>query len=163
MIGADEREYGPVEMPTLVQWAREGRIVARTTILDHATGRRFLACDTEELAAVFSSAALVAPPVRGKPAAAVATQPPVSAQALVVDKLKPRRSRTVAGVLGIIFGCFGVHRFYLGHTSVGTLMLAITLLSCFVASPLTALWGLIEGILCLTGAMTDAEGRKLGI
>ncbi|MBM3492792.1 MAG: TM2 domain-containing protein [Armatimonadetes bacterium] len=81
----------------------------------------------------------------------------------MLDGLKPRRSRTVAGVLGILFGWLGVHRFYLGHTGVGTLMLAITLLTCFVATPLTFLWGLIEGILCLTGAMTDAEGRRLGV
>lgn len=166
MIGADEREYGPVEMDTLVQWAREGRVVARTTILDHATGRRFLACDTEELATVFSSTPVVAPPVRGIVKSQGPGHPPVSAQhgvTVMLDGLKPRRSRTVAGVLGILFGWLGVHRFYLGHTGVGTLMLAITLLTCFVATPLTFLWGLIEGILCLTGAMTDAEGRRLGV
>ena len=40
--------------------------------------------------------------------------------------------------------------------------LLITLLSCFILSPISAIWGLIEGILILVGNIDeDADGRKL--
>ena len=165
IVGADGREYGPVEMTTLVQWAREGRVVARTTVMDHTTGRRFLACDVAELAAVFSRSSVVAPPSSGHPPSPLQQHPPQSAIPVIVslDSLEPRRSRTLAGILGIFFGAFGIHRFYLGYTGVGTLMLVITLFTCGFGAVLTGIWGLIEGILCLVGAMTDADGRKLGV
>lgn len=75
IIGADDREYGPVEVSVLVEWARQGRVVAQTTILDHATGRRFLACDMAELDAVFRGSPTVAPPVSGPPIT-ISTRPP---------------------------------------------------------------------------------------
>ncbi len=165
IVGADNREYGPVELETLVQWAREGRVVARTTVLDHVTGRRFLACDLEELSAVFNPKATIAPPSRLKPgrSGSLPSELTPPAPVLVLDSLKPRRSRIAAGLLGIFLGPLGVHRFYLGYTGVGTLMLCITLFTCGVGAILTSIWGLIEGILCLFGAMTDADGRKLGV
>lgn len=165
IVGADNREYGPVEMDTLVQWAREGRVVARTTVLDHTTGRRFLACDLEELNAIFTPTATVAPPTHGTLGKPTSGLPHVAppAPVLVLDSLKPRRSRIAAGLLGIFLGSLGVHRFYLGYTGVGTVMLVITLFTCGFGAILTGIWGLIEGILCLLGAMTDADGRKLGV
>lgn len=54
IIGGDGREYGPVEKSALIQWAREGRVVATTTIIDQATGQRFAASQMPELNAVFN-------------------------------------------------------------------------------------------------------------
>ena len=72
------------------------------------------------------------------------------------------KSKVVAGILGILLGCFGVHNFYLGYTSRAIAQLLITVLSCFILSPVSALWGLIEGIMILTGSIdVDSEGRKL--
>ena len=72
------------------------------------------------------------------------------------------KSKIVAGILGILLGCFGVHNFYLGYTNKAVAQLLISVLSCFILSPVSAIWGLIEGIMILTGSMdTDAEGRKL--
>lgn len=72
------------------------------------------------------------------------------------------KSKVVAGILGILLGCFGVHNFYLGYTSRGIAQVLISVLSCFILSPISAIWGLIEGILILTGNIDcDAEGRKL--
>ena len=71
-------------------------------------------------------------------------------------------SRIVAGILGIVLGYFGVHNFYLGYTGKAVAQLLITLLSCFILSPISAIWGLIEGILILVGNIDeDADGRKL--
>lgn len=157
IIGADGGEYGPVSKDVLVQWAVDGRVVERTTVLDHDTGRRYLACDMAELAAVFGGATAVAPPRVAQP---LEVTPPARPTLPMV--YRPRRSRALAGVLGIVFGMFGVHRFYLGYTGTGTIMLALTLLTCGLLAPVTFVWGLVEGVLCLTGAITDAEGNRLG-
>ena len=72
------------------------------------------------------------------------------------------KSKIAAGLLGIFLGCFGVHNFYLGYTGKAVAQLLITILSCFVLSFVSAVWGLIEGILILTGSINvDAEGNRL--
>ena len=73
------------------------------------------------------------------------------------------KSKMAAGLLGIFLGCFGVHNFYLGYNGKAVAQLLITVLSCFILSPVSAIWGLIEGILVLTGSInTDADGNPLG-
>ncbi len=64
-----------------------------------------------------------------------------------------------AGVCGILLGCFGVHKFILGYTTEGVIMLLITVLTCGILSPITALIGLIEGIIYLT--KSDEEFAKM--
>lgn len=69
------------------------------------------------------------------------------------------KSRLTAGLLGIFLGGFGVHRFYLGYTTIGVLQILVTIATCGLGS----IWGLIEGILIISGSTitTDAEGRPL--
>ena len=68
------------------------------------------------------------------------------------------KSRLAAGILGILLGGFGIHRFYLGYVGIGIAQIAVTICSCGVG----ALWGFIEGILILTGSMNeDAKGQPL--
>jgi hypothetical protein len=71
----------------------------------------------------------------------------------------PAKSRLTAGLLGIFLGAFGVHRFYLGFTSIGVLQILVTIATCGVGG----LWGIIEGGLILSGSgiKTDADGRPL--
>lgn len=72
------------------------------------------------------------------------------------------KSKIAAGLLGIFLGAFGVHNFYLGFTGKAIAQLLITLLSCGMLSFASATWGLIEGILILTGSTnTDANGNPL--
>lgn len=72
------------------------------------------------------------------------------------------KSKVAAGILGIILGAFGVHNFYLGYNGKAVAQLLITLLSCFVLSGISGLWGFIEGIMILTGNIaTDADGNPL--
>ncbi len=65
------------------------------------------------------------------------------------------RSKIVAGLLGILLGGLGVHRFYLGYTGIGLIQL---LLAC---TGISWIWGFVEGIICFMGGMQDAEGREL--
>lgn len=72
------------------------------------------------------------------------------------------KSKITAGILGIFLGCFGVHNFYLGYNGKAIAQLLITLLSLFLLSWVSAIWGLIEGILILTGSIKeDAFGNPL--
>jgi len=61
----------------------------------------------------------------------------------------------VAGILGILLGYLGVHKFYLGYTKEGIIMLAVSLLTFGVGWSVMAVIGLIEGIMYLT--KTDEE------
>ena len=72
------------------------------------------------------------------------------------------KSRVAAGVLGIFLGMFGVHNFYLGYNGKAIAQLLITLLSCGLFFWVSAIWGLIEGILILTNDINkDADGNNL--
>ena len=67
-----------------------------------------------------------------------------------IPKSSDDSKRVIAGILGILMGPFGVHKFVLGYTTQGIIILALTLISCFTLTPITALIGLIEGIIYLT-------------
>ena len=72
------------------------------------------------------------------------------------------KSKITAGILGIFLGCYGVHNFYLVYNGKAIAQLLITLLSLFLLSWVSAIWGLIEGILILTGNIKkDASGNDL--
>lgn len=72
------------------------------------------------------------------------------------------KSKMAAGLLGIFLGAFGVHNFYLGNTGKAVAQLLLTVLSCGILSFVSGIWGLIEGILILTGSInTDANGNPL--
>jgi TM2 domain-containing membrane protein YozV len=168
IIGADDNEYGPVEVGTLVNWARDGRVVERTQIKDHESGRRFLACDMAELSAVFNRPAELAPrPVEQPIIPTYTSYPPAPSYGGRPYYPAAQRSRIVAGLLGIVFGWLGAHRFYLGYTAIGVIQLLMgTLLAvftCGISLVVAVIWGAIEGIICLVGGMPDADGRPLSI
>ncbi len=60
--------------------------------------------------------------------------------------------KVTAGVLAILLGSLGVHKFYLGYTTAGIIMLVLFLVSC---GSISGIIGLIEGIIYLT--KTDDE------
>jgi TM2 domain-containing membrane protein YozV len=53
--------------------------------------------------------------------------------------------KVVAGILGILLGGLGIHKFYLGYTKEGVIQIVLGLL-CGIG----AIIGLIEGIIYLT-------------
>jgi TM2 domain-containing membrane protein YozV len=63
--------------------------------------------------------------------------------------------KVAAGICGILLGSFGVHKFILGQTTPGIIMLLVTLLTCTLGSIVMGPIGLIEGIIYLT--KTDAD------
>lgn len=63
--------------------------------------------------------------------------------------------KLVAGILAIVLGSLGIHKFVLGYQKEGLIMLAVSFLSFGLLAGLMALIGLIEGIIYLT--KTDDE------
>jgi TM2 domain-containing membrane protein YozV len=78
----------------------------------------------------------------------------------------PRASNKIpAGICGILLGGFGVHKFILGYTGAGLIMLLVSILSCGALYPIMHLIGLIEGIIYLAKSDDDfvrtyIDGRK---
>lgn len=63
------------------------------------------------------------------------------------------KSKVTAGVLAILLGGFGIHKFYLGKTGMGILYLVF----CWTGIP--EVIGLIEGILYLTATDEDFQTK----
>jgi TM2 domain-containing membrane protein YozV len=99
------------------------------------------------------------PPGYGQPAYGQAPQPGYGQPAYGGMPGVEQKSKIVAGILGILVGGLGIHRFYLGYTTIGVVQIIVTILTCGIG----AIWGLIEGILILVGSTitTDAKGVPL--
>ena len=74
--------------------------------------------------------------------------------------LKSSKKKSTAIFLCLLaFGAFGLHRFYVGKTKTGALMLLLSFLS---AGALGAIWGLCDLFtLIFTNNFTDADGLPL--
>lgn len=59
--------------------------------------------------------------------------------------------KVIAGVLGILVGGLGIHKFILGYTTEGIIQIAITVITCGAGS----IVGLVEGIIYLTKSDED--------
>jgi len=77
------------------------------------------------------------------------------------------KNRIVAGVLGILLGWLGIHKFYLGYTKQGLIMLLVSIIGSLIKiGPfIMGLIGLIEGIIYLLKSdeeffATYVQGKK---
>jgi len=72
----------------------------------------------------------------------------------VKDTLNADNKKMLAGILAIVLGAFGVHKFILGYTKEGIIMAVLTVvlmvLTCGMLGWLVGVVGLIEGIIYLT-------------
>lgn len=63
--------------------------------------------------------------------------------------------KLAAGLCAIFIGSFGIHKFVLGYTTAGLIMLLVTLLTCGLGAVVMSVIGIVEGVLYLT--KSDAE------
>jgi TM2 domain-containing membrane protein YozV len=64
----------------------------------------------------------------------------------------PKENKKIlAGIMAILFGSLGIHKFILGYTSEGIIQLVLSVISC----GLFGIIGLIEGIIYLTKSDED--------
>jgi len=76
-----------------------------------------------------------------------------------LNNVTGENKKILSGILAILLGGFGIHKFILGYTKEGIIMLAVTLviggITCGIGA--TAVWiiGLVEGIIYLTKSDED--------
>ena len=150
IIGADGQPYGPVNAEQIKRWMAEGR--ARSETLVQAEGTT----EWKPLAAFAELAGGTPPPISAVPPSFNPVPGNISARAA---------NKVAAGICGILLGGFGVHKFILGYTGAGLIMLLVSLLTCFLAAPIFHIIGLIEGIIYLTKSDEEfvriyVDGRK---
>jgi TM2 domain-containing membrane protein YozV len=146
IIGSDGQQYGPVSAEQLRRWFGENRINAQTLIQpEGGTGWKAVSTFPE-----FAGDLRPAPPLITSPLANI------SAKA---------SNKIAAGICGILLGSLGIHKFLLGYSGAGIIMLLVTLLTCGVGGIVMHVIGLIEGIIYLTKpdeefVRTYVDGRK---
>ncbi len=157
IIGSDGQQYGPVGAEQLRSWLGQNRVNAQTLIQpEGATEWKPLSTFPE-----FAGDLKPAPPLAASPTLA---PPPLTAP--YAQHLANRASNKIAaGVCGILLGSLGVHKFILGYTGAGIIMLLLTILTCGIAGVVTGIIGLIEGIVYLTKSDEEfvriyVDGRK---
>ena len=80
------------------------------------------------------------------------------------NQVKQGKSKVICGLLGIFLGHLGIHRFYMGYTTIGFIQLALNLaglFTCGITSVVAGIWGLIEGIMIFVGSIKEADGTPL--
>jgi len=144
IIGTDGRQYGPIGVEQIRVWLAQNRVNAHTLAQSEGSTEWKPLISFAELAPEFK----IAPP----PVAGYGPNPRA-------------HNKIAAGICGILLGGLGVHKFILGYTGAGLIMLLISLLTCFAVAPVVHIIGLIEGIiyLCKTDddfVHTYVDGRR---
>ena len=71
------------------------------------------------------------------------------------------KDHVAAGLLAILFGWLGIHKFYLGYNTSGFIMLGVSILGGIITFSLAAgvmcIIGIVEGILYLTKSQSEFE------
>jgi TM2 domain-containing membrane protein YozV len=136
IIGKDGQQYGPVTAEQLRGWIAENRANAQT--LTQTDGTQ----EWKPLGSFSEFAADLKPPLVSATGPPPISRPPSPAN--------PRASNKIpAGICGILLGSLGVHKFILGYTGAGLVMLLVTVLTCGLAAGVMHIIGLIEGIIYL--------------
>ena len=146
IVGVDGQQYGPVSAEELRRWIADKRANAQTLV--QAEGR----LDWKPLGSFseFASELKGIPPQMAPAPSVVASR---------------ASNKIPAGICGILLGSFGIHKFILGYTGAGLVMLLATVLTCGIAGVVMHLIGLIEGIIYLCKSdeefvRTYVDGRK---
>ncbi|HEY3781060.1 MAG TPA: NINE protein [Fimbriimonadaceae bacterium] len=179
VIAQDGKTYGPVDVATLKDWCIQGRVTPDTNVIDGISGRTMRAADLQDLYGIFpgppqivqgqSQGSPYGQPPAGSPYgyqqptpfANSYSQPPTSYSS--ISPYMPK-SKIAAALFAIFLGGLGIHRFYLGYTTIGVAMLLMFLFGwvlLFIPNIVVAIWALIDFVMILTGGLPDAQGQPL--
>ena len=146
IVGVDGQQYGPVSAEEIRRWIADKRVNAQTLVqTEGAQEWKPLGSFSE-----FASGLNAVPPPIAPPPSAVASR---------------ASNKIPAGICGILLGSLGIHKFILGYTGAGLVMLLVTILTCGIAWPVMHIIGLIEGIIYLCKSDEEfvriyVDGRK---
>ena len=87
------------------------------------------------------------------------SSPPLPAEPAPSAPPTQTNLRIAAGTCALLLGSLGVHKFVLGYTTPGIIMLVVTLATCGLGSFVTGIIGIIEGIIYLT--KSDEEFQEM--
>jgi TM2 domain-containing membrane protein YozV len=73
----------------------------------------------------------------------------------MADPSQEASKRIAAGICAILIGSLGVHKFILGMTKPGLIMLLVSILTCGIGAIPMSIIGLVEGIIYLTKSDAD--------
>ena len=146
IVGINGQPYGPVDAAEIRRWIAENRVNAQTLARVEGSPHWKPLGELPEFAAE----------LKAMPPQIVPLPPAVLTRAA---------NKIPAGVCGILLGAFGIHKFILGYTGAGLILLLVTVLSCGLLAGVTHLIGLIEGIIYLCRSdeefvRTYVDGRK---
>jgi TM2 domain-containing membrane protein YozV len=146
IIGTDGKQYGPVNAEQIRRWLAENRVHAQSLVQTEG------APDWKPL----NSFPEFAPDLRSVP-------PPIAPPPSAVASRDS--NKIAAGIFGILLGSLGIHKFILGYTGAGLVMLLVTILTCGIAGVVMHIIGLIEGIIYLCKSDEEfvriyVDGRK---
>ena len=143
IVGIDGQQYGPVGADQIRRWLAENRVNAHSLVQTEGSPEWKPLVSLPEFAPDFKTA-----------------PPPMAA----ASHSNPRASNKIAaGVCAILLGWLGIHKFILGYTGAGLIMLLVSVLApvltCFtfgfLGTSVISIIGIIEGIIYLT--KTDDE------
>lgn len=69
------------------------------------------------------------------------------------------KDRLTYGVLAIVLGVLGIHKFYLGHWKYGLILLLVCILSAGILGVATFIIGVISGVIALWGSEAEFQQR----
>ncbi len=78
---------------------------------------------------------------------------PVTTAPVASESSKSDKQKLVAALLCFLLGSIGVHRFYLGYTTIGIIQI-LTVGGC-------GIWAIVDLVMILTGGLKDSDGREL--
>lgn len=154
--------YGPFSSLEMDEMARTGRLLPFDVILDRnrqvlglAQSQPWIAVKPVIPQASPVVEAVAAPEVKAQPAGVQQLVPGSHEGHSQTDNYRDFVSKKIpAGVLGILLGFLGIHKFYLGFNTAGIVMLLVSIVggvvTCGVAPFAIAVIGLVEGIIYLT-------------
>ena len=169
----DGQTYGPFAVEELRAMSAQGRLSGGSMVCEEGAQEWIAASSV-----LFGGAAAPPPPpnaqqqqqqqpyasgpyASGPYASGPYAQPPYPPGPMAAQNPNAK-SKIAAGLFGILLGALGVHNFYLGYTGKGIAQLLITVLTCGYLGVVSWIWGLIEGIMILSGSTkTDAQGVPL--
>ncbi len=79
---------------------------------------------------------------------------PISNGVTTLDGRPPEKNRLTAGILALLVGGFGVHKFYLGYNNQGIILLLMSTVGMLLVLPLfaSAIIALSEAVIYLTSS-----------
>jgi TM2 domain-containing membrane protein YozV len=135
IVGVNGQQYGPASAEDIRRWIAENRVNAQTLVQIAGAPEWKLLGSLAEFASELKP---VPPPIVA----------PSAGASRAANKIP-------AGVCGILLGSLGIHKFILGYTGAGLVMLLVTVLTCGIAGGVMHLIGLIEGIVYLCKSDED--------